>query len=238
MSDLRRDYFLTRLLNAQPDNAERLEAVFAEVDSRCARPVRGGGYRGGAGHLPPSRQPALREPGARRRDRAPERRIGASEVEDDRALLPRLLRARVHLPARRAGRVRRRPSRRDRGGRQARAREAAGHRQAAYSRTPSRARAPSTSRRRAFSGRRSTTATCSSPACVRRAGDRRDRRARPTSSIRRTGRRSTTSATCHLARGRPADGLGRAPSRSRSRSSRARCRRRATRCSPRSARRR
>ena len=31
MSDLRRDYFLTRLLNVAPDNAERLEAVFAEL---------------------------------------------------------------------------------------------------------------------------------------------------------------------------------------------------------------
>ncbi len=31
MSDLRRDYFLTRLLNVAPDNAERIEAVFAEL---------------------------------------------------------------------------------------------------------------------------------------------------------------------------------------------------------------
>ena len=123
MSDLRRDYFLTRLLDV--DAGER-RAARGRV-RRARRPRRSTSSRreGIAAEqvtFRRSRQPALREPGARRRDRAARRLDRRVRGRGDRALLPRVLRARVHLPARRAGRVRRRPSDRGRRGRQARAR--------------------------------------------------------------------------------------------------------------------
>ena len=73
---------------------------------------------------------------------------------------------------------------------------------------------------------------------VRRAGDRRDEGHDDGRAPRQPGVRRRLRQPRHLARAAGHDGGDRRRSRSRSRSSRARCRRRATRCSPRSARRR
>ena len=120
MSDLRRDYFVTRLADLAPERAGDIEAVFAE----SRRSGRAGSSPPRGSNRPASRstdfgQVPLSEPGAH--DRGAPRR-GARHPGPNRrhrGRLPRDLRARVHLPARGAGRAGRHSSRRGRGGRQA-----------------------------------------------------------------------------------------------------------------------
>ena len=120
MSDLRRDYFVTRLIDAQRrapaarraargDRRSGLDAVRARGDrrrSRCASSA--------------TASSATRTRSTASRCRCP-RHDRRGRDRGDRRHVPRRLRARVHVPARRAGRVRRRARRRDRRGRQARA---------------------------------------------------------------------------------------------------------------------
>ena len=131
MSDLRRDYFLTRLVDLTPGNADRLQAVFDELAAAALDQFAREGIA--AGQVGFRRDGNLRyanqEHGVE--IELPDGPIDAAAVRGDRGLLPRRVRARVHLPARRARRVRRRPPRRRRRGRQARARAAPGHRAAA-----------------------------------------------------------------------------------------------------------
>ncbi len=70
MSDLRRDYFLTRLV-ALRRAATRADArrLLAELTRRALAQFAREGHRRRRRSLPPLRQPPLREPGARRRDR-------------------------------------------------------------------------------------------------------------------------------------------------------------------------
>src|SRR5581483_1408247 len=81
-----------------------------------------------AGALRPLRQAALREPGAQRRGAAPGRAVRRGRDRRGGGALPHHLRARVHVLARRTGRVRRRASRGGRRGGQAHAGAAAADR--------------------------------------------------------------------------------------------------------------
>ncbi len=109
-----------RLLRHPPDDARRptraepSRGLVDEIEDAGARAVRRRGDRGVDGPVRRVRALALREPGAQRRGAAPRRRRRRRRSRRDRRAVPRDLRARVHLPARRAGRARRRARRRDR----------------------------------------------------------------------------------------------------------------------------
>ena len=106
MSDLRRDYFVTRLLSLSADNAERLGALLDEVTGASLELFAGEGIAAEQvrflryGNLRYENQEhgvEVQLPDGDRRDSG----------RGDHRELPRLLRARVHVPTRRAGRVRR-----------------------------------------------------------------------------------------------------------------------------------
>ena len=146
-----------RLLRHPPDDDDRRERAAARRaarrdDADGARPVRARGHRPGAGAFRPLREPPLREPGAQRRGAAPRRRGRRGCDRADRRQLPRLVRARVHVSPRRAGRVRRRARRRDRRGGQAHAHAAAGDRAVARRRAQGPAPGRLRDRRRARGG--------------------------------------------------------------------------------------
>ena len=75
MSDLRRDYFVTRLLPLEPRAARAaIDGAARRADRRLrSTQFAHEGDRRRAGALPPLRQPALREPGAQRRGAAARR---------------------------------------------------------------------------------------------------------------------------------------------------------------------
>ena len=111
ISDLRRDFFRTRLARLDADDrAARSTRWSREAEDRARRAVRRARASRATGALVRFGQLPLREPGAQRRGAAAGRRRSSAEaMRRDRERLPRRLRARVHLPARRAGRVRRGP---------------------------------------------------------------------------------------------------------------------------------
>ena len=162
MSDLRRDYFVTRLTTLTPENAPRVDALLAEMTQTALDQF-------GREGIGPEQVRFVRFGNLRYENQEhsvevplPDGAVDEAAIDADRRQLPRLVRARVHLPPRRAGRVRRRARRRDRRGGQAHARAAAGDR-AARSATRSRAGATSTTRPKACTRRTSTQASCSSP---------------------------------------------------------------------------
>ena len=120
MSDLRRDYFVTRLI-AQRWRHEWPRRILVEE----AKPGRG--HSSAEEGSPPGRsgsavrQVPLPEPGTRRGGALP-RRLGECRYHgrDDAREIPRVYRARIHLSARGAGRDRRPPPRCLSRGRQAR----------------------------------------------------------------------------------------------------------------------
>ena len=103
-SDLRRDYFVTRLADLEPGRAGEIEAVFAETEARARERFAAEGGRGAAGGVLPLRQVPLSEPGAYDRGEARSGSGDRGSHRRDRGRLPRDLRARIHLPAGCAGR--------------------------------------------------------------------------------------------------------------------------------------
>ena len=224
-----------------PASADRLEAIFAELDA-----ARAGAVRRAKGSRPRqvtfAAYAKLRYENQEHRVEIalPGRRVDAAAIERRSRLLPRALRARVHLPARRAGRARRRatsspsrevgklePARLPVTGRTL-ARRVKGERDVDYA--PDGVHRPTI-----YDGE-----LLEPGMRVRRAGGRSRRRARRSSCIPATGVASTTSATSH----HRIVGERSAMRRPRARSDHARdhpelaAGDRATRCSPRCARRR
>ena len=86
MSDLRRDYFVTRLADLQRQGAAAgIEAVFAETEARARAQFAAEGVEAGKVRVPALRQVPLPEPGARDRGRwSPAARSptsGCAEIE-------------------------------------------------------------------------------------------------------------------------------------------------------------
>ena len=185
MSDLRRDYFVTRLMAL--DGRQRRpssSALLDEVEELALDAVRRRGRARERVRFVALRAAALREPGAQRRGAASRRRRSTADaVDDDRRAVPRGLRARVHVPSRRAGRVRRRARRR------VRPRSASSRRRRCRSPAPSSASARKGRREVDYDarGRHTRRRLRRRPARagdgVRRAGGRRDRGQRRSSSI-------------------------------------------------------
>ena len=124
MSDLRRDYFVTRLLRVNEADAPKLDALLVEVAGEALEQFAREG-------IPRERVRFIRYGSLRYENQEhsvevllPEGAIDGAVPGRARETLPSGLRARVHLPPRRADRVRQPPSRCSRRGRQARARPA------------------------------------------------------------------------------------------------------------------
>ena len=234
MTDLRRDYFVTRLIGlarrergparraarrGDRDGARRSSRPKACSATRCASCA--------------TRACATRTRSTAWRSCCPRGR-SIHRARTDRRGLPRVLRARVHVPARRGDRGRRRPSRRDRRDRQARAGEASRHVPVARRRPQGRARGRLRDRRPSRRGRlRRRPARARDE--LRGPRDRRDegQHDRHPPGQPRDGRRVRQPPHHDLDGSAHDDST---PTRSRSRSSRARCSRSATRCSARCAR--
>ena len=159
MSDLRRDYFVTRLIEQNGETVPRLKR-WSRRPTRGPRQFAEEGIAAEQGALVPfvkcryqNQEHALRCSSPARGQRVDSR--------DAVREIPRRLPARIHLSPRRAGRDRRPPPRRLGRGRQARARPHAGDRRDARLRR-ARAAATSTSRSKASTTPRSTMPTSSS----------------------------------------------------------------------------
>ena len=240
MSDLRRDYFLTRLVDLTPRErrAARGGLRRARREPRSTQFAARGDRRRAGARSAATATCATRTRSTASRSRCPTARSTRAAIEAIEARLPRRVRARVHLPARRV-RSSSSAATSSRSPRSASSTPApaAGDRPVARGRLEGR-RAASTTRPRASTRPTIYDGDLLEPGMAFAGpGDRRDEGhddGRP-SGQRRRGRRLRQPRD--RARGRRVTAASR-PSRSRSRSSRARCRRRATRCSPRSARRR
>ena len=160
MTDLRRDYFVTRLFDSRRKTLARLERSAREVEDAALPQFGRDGierrqrvrFFATAGSATRTRNTASRWRSRMGRTVTQARSSDRAEFHDD-------LRARVHLPARQPGGVRRRAPRRHRRGREADA-GAPFPSPDARSATPSRAAGPSTTPPRRARGRRSTSASC------------------------------------------------------------------------------
>ena len=129
MCDLRRDYFVTRLARLDAGDARGASTPCSprSTDGALAQ-FAAEGVDAAQVRLPALRQAALREPGAQRRGAAARRPDRRRRGRRHRRGFHAHLRARIHLPARRPGRVRRHAPRRLGRGRQAHAGAAADQR--------------------------------------------------------------------------------------------------------------
>ena len=228
MSDLRRDFFLTRLARPDAGDGRPTRGRFGERRGAAREQFADEGIAAGAGAVrAATAKLPLREPGALRRGAScPTARSTPPPVAATIEALPRALRARVHLPARRPGRVRRRRTswrsprsassspRRLPGDRPRRSQTRA--RASATSTSPPRASTGGDLRRRAA---RARDARSPGPAIVETAGTTIVvHPGEPTCSIDDYGNVASSSSEA-------GDERATRPTRSRSRSSRARCRR-------------
>ena len=89
MSDLRRDYFVTRLADLRKGAAAGIEAVFAESEEQARSPVRGRRHRRRQGQVPALWQVPLPEPGAHDRGAGRRRQGHGRAARRDRGCVPR-----------------------------------------------------------------------------------------------------------------------------------------------------